>query len=64
MPPKELGEGSCIDGIGFDLCRADRLHTEGMSKLEVDVVRGKEVGEPVPAGGGLDDRARKREALT
>ena len=55
--PKELGQRERIDRIGLHLGRSDGLELPGMSELELDAVLPQEIGDPVPAPGGLHHSA-------
>jgi hypothetical protein len=50
---EELSERRGIDGIGLHLGVGDRLALFGVGQHEVDSLLIKELGQPVPARGGL-----------
>jgi hypothetical protein len=55
---QQVGERACVDGVRLHPCGGDRLRVPRMGEVELDTLGLEQVGEPLPAEGGLEGDLR------
>jgi hypothetical protein len=55
---QEVGERACVDGVRLHARGGDRLRVARMGEVELDPLALEQVGQPLPAEGGLESDPR------